>query len=157
MNSDIQPGDIVHDLTQNARMQVLEKVADSVAEHRESEGFDLSTYKSHPLLRVSDDDAVFKCVFLPGELGAPSGSYDFPESRLARIPIEEANAEAERPQETIRLELAIELMREAWESDDNADVVALLKELLEGVEFGLGVDAREIVLAENLEATGGEE
>jgi hypothetical protein len=85
-------GDVVYDLAQGSKMQVVGHAADSVAEYSDREDFDLASYKCHPQLRVSEDEPVYTCVYLPDSLkSSVSGTYDFPESRLARCPVEEAN------------------------------------------------------------------
>jgi hypothetical protein len=95
----IKPGDVVRDLAQGALMQVVEERG-TVASVREEEEFDLATYKSHPLFRVEDRDSVYSCVYLQDSLKSlPSKSYDYPESRLARVPVEEANDDLERVQD----------------------------------------------------------
>lgn len=85
-------GDVVYDLAQGSKMQVVGHAADSVTEYSEREGYDLAGYKCHPQLRVTDDEPVYTCVYLPDSLKASvSGTYDFPQSRLARCAVEEAN------------------------------------------------------------------
>jgi hypothetical protein len=91
-DSAISIGDVCFDLAQCSKVQVVGHAADCVAEYSEREGYDLAEYKCHPQLRVSEDEPVYTCVYLPDSLkSSVSGTYDFPESRLARCPVEEAN------------------------------------------------------------------
>jgi hypothetical protein len=124
-HADIRVGDAVYDLAGGgAKMVVVERVADSVEEHREREDFDLATYKSHPNLPVREDDPVFKCVFIPDSPGSEpgGGTYDFPAGRLARAPIEAANAEVERVQDVIVRDVLEELLVMASAIDSTGTV-----------------------------------
>ncbi|MDS0258549.1 hypothetical protein NDI56_03875 [Haloarcula sp. S1CR25-12] len=96
----IRAGDVAIDLVERGKVLVVEKAAHSVAAHQQAESYDIQTYKSHPLLDISDDEAVWTCVYLPDKPTTEfSGGYDFPESRLARLPVEEARESFRRPQE----------------------------------------------------------
>lgn len=123
-HADIRVGDAVYDLAGGgSKMLVVERLADSITEHREREDFDLATYKSHPNLPVREDDPVFKCVFIPDSPGGePSGTYDFPAGRLARAPIEAANTEIERVQDTIVRDTLEELLVMASAVDSTGTV-----------------------------------
>ncbi|MDL0127044.1 hypothetical protein [Halobacterium salinarum] len=118
-DSEIKVGDVVNDLGQNGKlMQVVDKAADSVKEYREREDFDLADYKAHPLLDVSDDDTVWTCVFLTSEPTASfSGTYDYPESRLARQPVEEANQDLDRVQDALITTVLTALLETAGRDD----------------------------------------
>lgn len=87
------------DLVTRQPLWVVDRVADTLAAYYEAEGFDLLTYKMHPWLPGIDaDDTVFKCVYLDGNPQSahkPGKTYDFPESRLMRVPLELATTEAE--------------------------------------------------------------
>jgi hypothetical protein len=105
-HGDIQPGDVVYDLGQSGtpKMQVVDVLAEDLAEYREREDFDISTYKNHPHLPVTEDDRVLACVFLPDDPGAdPSGNnpYPLPEGRLARSPVENADTDLKPVQDVI--------------------------------------------------------
>lgn len=89
-------GGLAFDLVTRQPLFVRQRIADSLGEYHEQEGFDLATYKMHPYLPVSADDAVYECVFI-SEITAESlhdwGSaktYDYPEGRLAVVPVDEA-------------------------------------------------------------------
>lgn len=116
----IVAGDVVHDLVKRGKMQVVAKAADSVAEYREEEGFDLADYKTHPLLDVSEDEPVFTCVYLPDSPTTSfNGTYDFPRSRLARVPVEEANEELDRVQRAILRDVFEAMFRNALIGDND--------------------------------------
>jgi hypothetical protein len=95
-HGDIRPGDVVYDLGQSGtpKMQVVDVLAEDLAEYREREDFDIATHKSHPHLPVTETDRVLACVYLPEDPGADTSSgnnpYPFPEGRLARSPVEQA-------------------------------------------------------------------
>lgn len=90
-------GDVVIDLVTRQVVFVHERVADTLEEYYEREGFDLATYKMHPFLPVRPDDAVYECVFVGGvdDLHKPGKTYDYPRGRLARIPVDLAWRDAE--------------------------------------------------------------
>jgi len=83
-------GDIAIDLVKRQPVYVIGRVAEDCIEYYEQEGFDLVNYKTHPYLGVTPDDAVFECVFIGGldDLHRFSDTYDYPETRLARVPVE---------------------------------------------------------------------
>lgn len=118
---DIKPGDVAIDLVERGKVYVLARTADSVEAHREREGFDLATYKSHPLIHVSDDDPVFECVYLPQNPTVELGKhYDFPASRLARVPVENADESQERIQDELAVQLSTALLA-VYDTTDGAD------------------------------------
>jgi len=102
VNSDIRVGDVVVDLAQSSLMQVV-GLSGMVEEHAEREGYDLREYACHPLFDVQSDEPIWNCVYLGKSLKSlPDASYDFPDSRLARVPVEEANERLQRVQDTIK-------------------------------------------------------
>jgi len=162
----IRAGDVAIDLVERGKVLVVERTAISVRKHREQENFDLAGYKSHPLLDVSDEETVWKCVYLPDKPKTEfSGTYDFPESRLARIPIEEANEDLRRPQERQLVSMLESLFKMAATLDDEWSVEA------KGFEQAMGVlatntsalpddlvdEARELADVEQTIAAGGDD
>lgn len=116
----LKVGDVAIDLVKRGKLQVVGKAADSVAEYTDREDFDLAGYKSHPLLNVSDDEPVYTCVYLPDEPTVSlSGTYDFPESRLARVPVEAANQDLQRLQTEIVVNVLATMYDEAFQRDAN--------------------------------------
>lgn len=84
-------GGVAIDLVTRQVVYVRQRVADSLEEYYESEGFDLATYKTHPFLPIRVDDAVFECVFCPADserIHKPGKTYDFPRGRLATVPVD---------------------------------------------------------------------
>ncbi len=157
VDPEIRSGDVVHDLVERGKMQVIEKAADSVAAYREREDFDLAEYKSHPLLDVSAHEPVYTCVYLPDSPTTSfSGTYDFPRSRLARVPVEEANQDLERIQDAQTIDLLARLMvaGEEWSDPDTFDEVALLAKDA-GIAEDLVTAARELADVER--TIGGDE
>jgi hypothetical protein len=88
------PGGVAIDIVTRQPMFVREKVADSLAEYYEDEGFDLLTYKMHPWLPgIGIDNAAYEAVYLDGNpqnAHKPGKTYDFPEARLMHFPVEMA-------------------------------------------------------------------
>jgi len=98
----IRAGDVCIDLVERGKVYVMERAAISVRKHREQESYDISDYKANALLDVRDEETVWTCVYLPDKPQTEfSGTYDFPESRLARVPVEEANQDLRKPQERL--------------------------------------------------------
>jgi len=86
----LQAGDIAIDLVSRQPLYVRERVAETVVDYYDAEGFDLATYKQHHYLPVRTSDPVFECVFIGGldDLHRFSDVYDYPAGRLARVPVE---------------------------------------------------------------------
>jgi hypothetical protein len=121
----IRTGDVVIDLVERGKMLVVEQAAHSVKAHQQTEGYDIQTYKSHPLLDVADTEPVWTCVYLPDKPTTEfSGTYDFPESRLARVPVEEANQDLRRVQERQAVSMLEALFKMAATLDDEWSVEA---------------------------------
>lgn len=116
----IKTGDVCIDVVDGAKVQVVGQSAETVAEYRERQEFDLAEYKSHPLLGVTDDDTVWETVYLPGSVTHSfNKSYDFPESRLVRIPVEEADPALERIQRKTMTDILSILLVNALGADQN--------------------------------------
>lgn len=150
VDPEIKVGDVVHDLVERGHMRVLQREG-TVAEYREREDFDLASYKTHPLLGVQDDEAVFRCVYLSSDPSVGYGqSYAFPESRLARAPVEEAAGELERPFYSIQRALLASL----YASADDAGERELLTSLAgrAHVDAGTISEARELAEAATITA-----
>jgi hypothetical protein len=148
VDADIKIGDVVHDLVEGGAMVVVDRPADSVADLREREDFDLAGYKAHPLLDVTDDDAVFTCVYIPSQPTASfSGTYDFPEARLARVPVEAANQDLGRVQRGLTVAVLEALFDRAYASGNEGLVEDL--DAIAGEAFGaeLAHEGRELAEA----------
>jgi len=115
----ISVGDVAHDLAQKGgKVLVVDVAAATAEEYDEREDFDLVEYKSHPLLDVEASDTVFTCVYLPDEPTTTfSKTYDLPESRLARVPVEEASESTVHPTRATIQTVLKELFRVAARSD----------------------------------------
>lgn len=148
----IRTGDVVNDLGQNGKlMQVVAKASESVAEYREREDFDLAEYKAHPLLDVSDEDTVWTCVFLTSEPSASfSGTYDYPESRLARQPVEEANQSLDRVQESLTVAVLSSVFNsmERYEGLGEDDIAAVADHV-GGIDPEIVSTARELATVDD--------
>lgn len=116
----IKVGDVCTDLVKRGKVQVVGKTADTVEEHQQTESYDIQTYKANALLDVADDEPVFSVVYLPDEPGTSfNKTYDFPRSRLARVPVEEANDELDRVQRGLAIQILFNLYQTSG-SDDMA-------------------------------------
>jgi hypothetical protein len=141
----IRTGDVVIDLVERGKMVVVERAAHSVDAHRQTESYDISEYKSHPLLDVSDTEAVWTCVYVPDKPSTEfSGTYDFPESRLARVPVEEANQDLRRTQERQAVSMLEMLFSMATTLDEDWAVEA------RSFEEALGIIATNAALPEEI-------
>lgn len=161
----IRTGDVVIDLVERGKMVVVERAAHSVDAHRQTESYDISEYKSHPLLDVSDTEAVWTCVYLPDKPSTEfSGTYDFPESRLARVPVEEANQDLRRTQERQAVSMLEMLFSKAAEIDADWAVEAqsfeeALRTVATSVEIPEKIvdEARELADVEQTVAAEGDD
>lgn len=155
----IQVGDIVHDLIERGHMRVLEHEG-TVAEYRDrsDDDFDHTTYKTHPLIGVTDDEDVYRCVYLSSDPSVGyKQSYAFPESRLARAPVEEASKDLERPYHSIRRALLASLFANAEDEEELNTIYETAYRA--GLYPDLVDEARELAEAATItaEPDGGEE
>jgi len=92
-------GGVAIDVVTRQVVFVRERVADTLEEYYEEEGFDLYTYKMHPWLPGIDiANAVYSCVYADGNpqnAHKPGKTYDFPSARLMHLPVELAWRDAE--------------------------------------------------------------
>ena len=90
-------GSLAIDVVTRQLLFVRSKVADDLSAYYEQEGLDLLTYGPHPWLPgVTIENAAYECYYvndlsLDGidDLGKRR-DYDFPEGRLAVVPVEQA-------------------------------------------------------------------
>lgn len=116
---ELKAGDVAHDLVKRGKVLVVERVAESVDRHRERNDYDIAEYKANALLGVSESESVWRCVYLPDEPSTSfSGTYDFPRSRLARIPVENAREDLRRPQHGQAVTMLAALFSAALAYDD---------------------------------------
>lgn len=96
----VRAGDVAIDQAQGTWVYVMEQVAPDVATWNRENDSNLLEYAGNWQTGATLGDRVFAVVYLGGNgvKSYPSGSYDFPESRLARYAVEEANEELRRPQ-----------------------------------------------------------
>lgn len=85
-------GGVAIDLVTRQPVYVHEKKYDSLEDHYEAEGYDLSTYKMHPYLPgINIFNAVYECVYIdanPENAHKEKKTYDFPQGRLMHLPLE---------------------------------------------------------------------
>lgn len=152
VESTIKVGDVVHDLVERGKMQVVDEKG-TVADVRETDEFDLAEYKAHPLLDVHDDDRVYTCVYLPDSPTTSfSGTYDFPESRLARVPVEEANQDLQHPNRKLFVDVLASILGAAPDHDRSVRVAEYARNA--GVPEPIVEEAVELLEAEQA-AQGG--
>lgn len=116
----IRPGDVAIDQAQGSWVYVVDYAAAEVGYWNEENGADLlGDYAGNWLCGATRADQVFSVVYLSGNgvKSAPGKTYDFPESRLARLPVEEANLDLERPQATVLESFITELLEETKRKD----------------------------------------
>lgn len=91
-------GGVAIDLVTRQVVFVRERVADTLEEYYDEEGFCLATYKTHPFLPVRLDDAVYETVYVGGDperAHKPGKTYDMPRGRLMVVPVSLAWRDAE--------------------------------------------------------------
>jgi Arc/MetJ-type ribon-helix-helix transcriptional regulator len=89
-------GDVAFDLVTRQPLFVRGVAAEDLVEYYEAEEFDLASYKVHPWLPGVDlDNAVLECSFLGSidDVHSQGKTYDYPEGRLVRIPVELAGGD----------------------------------------------------------------
>jgi len=107
-NRGVEGFGVAIDLVYHRPVFVRRQVAPScVAYWEDGKDFDITTYKAHPYLPITPDDAVFECVYIPTKPGdirhdAGDRTYDFPTGRLARVPLENLWDSDARPQDEFR-------------------------------------------------------
>lgn len=90
-----RPGDVAIDLVTRQIVYVDSVLAETVVEYFEDEGFDLWSYKTHPYLPVRPDDTVYGVVYVERSVDGLHNVgkiYPTPRGRLARVPVELAEA-----------------------------------------------------------------
>jgi hypothetical protein len=94
-------GGLAVDLVTRQLLFVRREVAPDLPTYYDEEDFDLLNYGPHPYLPVTVDDAVLECVYID-DVGVQdldglgdSKTYDFPQGRLAAVPIQEVWADAD--------------------------------------------------------------
>lgn len=124
--SEILIGDVCVDLVERGKVQVVDYAADSVEDHRAFSSIGVAEYKANALLDVHDHEPVYRCVYLPENPSISfSGTYDFPRSRLARCPIEDANNDLQRIQDELTMRILAELFQHAGAYDEDlADIAS---------------------------------
>ena len=93
VRTEVVPGSVAIDIATRQLVFVREESYESCRDHYAAEGYDLCTYKTHPWLGVTPDDRVFEVAFLdsnPSEVHKTGRTYDYPESRLVPVPVEQA-------------------------------------------------------------------
>lgn len=159
----VRPGDVAIDMAQGSWVYVVDLAAPEVAVWNRENDKNLLEYAGNWLCGATLGDRVFACVYLGGNgvKSTPSGSYDFPESRLARYPAEEANQDLRRVQTFAVRDLLTELLEDAKRADwleslddqDDPDIDSLADWLEEkaaiALEHRLGFPEHEDVLADS--------
>lgn len=93
LDTQLEAGAVALDLVTRQPLFIRRKTADTLVEYYEREDFDLYSYKMHPYLPVRKTDSVFECVFIghdPQQAHNVNKTYDFPASRLMKVPLAEA-------------------------------------------------------------------
>jgi len=158
IDSRLRAGDVAIDLVERGKVFVVEKAADTVTDHQQREDYDIQDYKGNALLNVADDETVWTCVFLPDKPTTEfSGGYDFPESRLARIPVEESRESFRRPQETQAVAMLEAMFTAAVDSRFDSAADDLESVARQALPDDLVDEARELADVEETIAAGGDD
>lgn len=128
-NRGVEAYGVAIDLVYHRPVFVRKQVADTcVAYWEDGEDFDVTTYKAHPYLPITADDAVFECVYIPTKPGdirhdAADRTYDFPTGRLARVPLENLWDSPTRPQDDFRAAMLATMFAQSEREDRNTHAV----------------------------------
>jgi len=139
----IRPGDVAIDQAQGSWVYVVDYASPEVAVWNRENDANLLDYAGNWVCGANLADPVFSCVYLQGSgvKSTPGKSYDFPASRLARYPVEEANVDLPRPQ-TVALESFLTQLLESMKRKDW--IVSESDETLEeALDDDLGTYVRE--------------
>ena len=148
--SEILIGDVCVDLVERGKVQVVDYAADSVEEHRAFNSYDVAEYKANALLDVHDYEPVYTCVYLPENPSVSfSGTYDFPRSRLARCPIEDANTDLQRIQDYWTMHVLAELFQHAGNYDE--DLADIARDALDSSVVEQAEEYADALAAEEVE------
>jgi len=85
---EIGTADVVVDLVSGKSLQVVSRSSVTAGDHPQ-----LRSDKTGAMFGADENDAVYNCVFLPDgeDVRPPSKTYAYPESRLLRYPVEDAD------------------------------------------------------------------
>jgi len=162
----IRACDVAIDLVERGKVLVVEQAAKTVADHQQREDYDIQSYKGNALLNVSDDETVWTVVYLSDKPTTEfSGGYDFPESRLARIPVENARESFRRPQEAQAVSMLEAMFKMAatldseWsvEPEDFQEALVVLTSNMGGLRDELVDEAIELADVEQTIAAEGDD
>jgi hypothetical protein len=141
----IEPGDVALDLAQGRPVQVVDHAADSVTEWEQSHDYDLLENYGNKRLNASADDTVWTCVYVGQIRSRPTKSYDFPESRLARIETEAALGER------VQAVIVREFVRDVLNGSDTPETTkAFLKDSTSGKYHDTIQNAAELAEVDQL-------
>lgn len=146
--SDIETGDVVLDLTQGRTMQVVEEHRQTAREWSGENDYELVENYANERMGASEDDLVYECVYAGSVKNRPSKSYAFPESRLARVEVEEA-VDGRRVQERIARDVLVGVFDSMLRYDalDDEDVEAVARHI-GGVDEDVVDEAHELARVE---------
>lgn len=114
----LQIGDVVLDLAQGRPMQIVDRYDGNAADWSEEKDYDLVGNYGNGRLGATEHDAVFSCVYCSSIKSEPSKTYDFPESRLARVEVDHAEEDLERIQYEIRQRFLVDLLVAGYGHED---------------------------------------
>lgn len=146
VDSEIKPGDVAIDLAQGSLVQVVRKVYDTVERHKQQESYDIDTHGCNPLFNPDSQEPVFLCVYVGVNIKSlPDASYDFPASRLVRVPVEEANESLVRVQREIEVSVLERVLAAVHLVLDDQDFPEFWEYMH---QFGFDNESRDSVVSE---------
>jgi len=130
----VAPGDVAIDLAQSSPVIVLRREADTVMDYMNDHGDrmdrHLLDYPGNHLTGATEGDTVYRCVFVPNDVKSDEWrTYDYPETRLARVPAENSDDTVYRVQHSATIRVLSRLIDAADDASVSADPEAV-KELL---------------------------
>jgi hypothetical protein len=135
----LEVGEPVVDLAQGRPMVIVGRSDLDAKAWSEKHQYDLVGNYGNSRLNASEDDAVFRCVYVSDISNEPSKDYSFPVSRLKRIEAHHADAVDLTIPQRVRKEFLVEILLclKANGKNDASDLVA------EAAETFLPVEAIE--------------
>lgn len=149
-DASIKVGDVAIDLVKRGKVQVVGRTAETVADHRRRVDYDIAEHRSNVLFDVQDDEPVWECVYLPDDPTTSfKKSYYLPDSRLARVPVENVDERLRRFQRNLVVDV-LEALFQTAERDDMASTADAFYDVASHAGFpdDLVDEARELAEVE---------
>jgi hypothetical protein len=145
----LEVGEPVVDLAQGRPMVIVGRSDLDAKAWSEKHQYDLVGNYGNSRLNASEDDAVFRCVYVSDISNEPSKDYSFPVARLKRIESHHADAVDLRIPQRVRQNLLVAMLAEA--TDDSERGAITQAAVRAGVDGELIEEAAELAEVERKE------